>query len=183
LGDSTIGVAFFYCDGNYPEKQIIRNIIGSLSRQLLENIKGNRQTTMEYMKNLFHRHNDSGGRGPRNLPLDVSMSMLNVIAQCFSDVYLVVDGLDECMVRLELLEVLPKLAQGNVRILVSSRKEQDIAKEFREKQRMPMDPEAVKRDIVVYLESRLDNDPELKMMSTEMKGEVMETLISKNAGM
>jgi hypothetical protein len=168
--DSTIGLAFFYCDGNNTEKQDLRYILGSLTRQLLT--PGSPH--FEQLESLRTRGLP---------PPDVLLATLERIASSYSIVYIVLDGLDECARREALLEALSTIETEKLNVLVTSRCEKDIELAFEGKESLEIDKECVQIDIVTHIGSMLDNHKNLKRIVPSMKEEIMEKLAEKSAGM
>jgi hypothetical protein len=63
--------------------------------------------------------------------LDILIYLLNDLSTLFSEVDFIIDGLDECVQREELLDLLPVLVKDNTRLLVASRPEIDIVKAWK----------------------------------------------------
>jgi hypothetical protein len=169
-GDSTVGLAFFYCDGNNTEKQDLRYILGSLTRQILT--PGSPH--FEQLETLRKR-------GPP--PPDVLLATLERIASSYSQVYIVLDGLDECARREALLDALSAMETEKLNVFVTSRCERDIQLAFEGKESLEVDKECVQIDIVTHIGSMLDNHKNLKRIVPSMKEEIKEKLAEKSAGM
>ena len=169
-GDSTIGLAFFYCDGNNTEKQDLRYILGSLTRQLLT--PGSPH--FEQLESLRKRGSP---------PPDVLLATLERIASSYGQVYIVLDGLDECARREALLEALSTMEMEKLNFFVTSRCEKDIQLAFEGKESLEIDKEHVQIDIVTHIEWMLDNHKNLKRIVPSMKEEIKEKLAEKSAGM
>jgi hypothetical protein len=169
-GDSTIGLAFFYCDGNNTEKQDLRYILGSLTRQMLT--PGSPH--FEQLQALPKRGSP---------PPDVLLATLERIASSYSHVYIVLDGLDECARREALLEALSTMETEKLNFLVTSRCERDIQLAFEGIESLEIEKEYVQNDIVTHIGWMLDNHKNLKRIVPSMKEEIMEKLAEKSAGM
>lgn len=115
----------------------------------------------------------------------------------FSQVYFIIDALDECPElggrREELMKTLRYIlnaAPGNLHVLCTSRKEQDIYAELRshlsKPARIEFDlfpyQEAIKRDIGRYIDSTLPG-VNYKSWPESTKSDVKKTLIEKSDGM
>lgn len=110
---------------------------------------------------------------------------LTKFAASFADspLYIILDGLDECAKRSDLLDLLRNFSLPNLHILVTSRPEADIEEVFTGEAQLHMDETRVRSDIYTHIEWRLDNDERLKFIKPKLKDEIKETLIAKSAGM
>jgi len=163
-------LAFFYCDGNYAEKQDPRYIFGSLARQLLTP----ESQQFGHLKAIRKRGSP---------PVDVVLATLEAITSSYTQVYIVLDGLDECLKRDELLEMFSKLGTYKFNIFVTSRPEKDIEKAFEGKPRLGFDQESVQYDIQTHIGWMLENNKKLKNIKAELKETIKSRLAEKSAGM
>lgn len=114
---------------------------------------------------------------------------LGEILDNWSHVYLVIDALDECDLekREEVLTLLVNLSSlaGDIRILVTSRRETDIEQVMQKAahQIIEMQSNKVDADISLYVQYVLQTDPKMKKWSLSDKQKVKETLVQKAAGM
>jgi ATP/maltotriose-dependent transcriptional regulator MalT len=171
------GVAFFYCDGNSPEKQSLRTILGSLVRSL---IPASGFSDLDKLKELKDKY-----KGSSVVSVDNLKSIFKDVASSINEVYLVVDGLDECENREELLTTLsslPSCQSSSINLLVTSRPETDIDKAFSGKPRLQID-QLVRADISSYVSWRLTHEEKLKRIKGGLKEEIQEKLVTKGAGM
>jgi len=174
--NSSIGVVFFYCDGNHSEKQDPRHILGSLIRQLLpEPSLAAGSSHIDQLNALRDQH--SGAL------IDSLIFTLELISNQFSQVYVVVDGLDECEKRRILLNSFLKLNSRNMNIFVTSRPEKDIERMFRGKTAAEMDKLNIQRDIATHIERRLELDSWFEDINGELKDEIRQKLLAKSDGM
>jgi hypothetical protein len=162
-------LAFFYCDGNYPEKQDLRYILGSLVRQLLTPASPH----FEQLQRLRERG---------SMPSDVFLATLETIAS-YNRIYIVLDGLDECANREPLLEILSTLETEKLNLFVTSRFEKDIEKAFEGKESLGVDQECVQIDIATHIGWMLDSDKKLKCIKLDLKETIKNQLAKKSDGM
>lgn len=111
--------------------------------------------------------------------------VLLCLSRVFEDVYIVIDGLDECATpRDNLLSLLLTLGSSpHMHIFISSRFESDINAALLKKPRLAMEKEFVKLDIAKHIDCRLDYDDRLKTMTPDLKNEVRVKLLEKSDGM
>ncbi|KAJ7265516.1 hypothetical protein C8J57DRAFT_389721 [Mycena rebaudengoi] len=104
----------------------------------------------------------------------------------FTRVYLVLDGLDECESRSELLELLPTLASDDgLHIFVASRQEVEIREAFPNADIISLETQTddVDGDIKLHINHELEHRRQLARLPKELKDEIQVTLESKASGM
>lgn len=120
------------------------------------------------------------------------LSLLREMIEHFQETFIIVDALDECKERENLLTILKKIADWKLaalHILVTSRKENDIEESMNmlsdEKLRICLEGVQANDDICAYIHDRLQTDQNLKrwQKNAEVQQEIEETLISKANGM
>jgi hypothetical protein len=104
------------------------------------------------------------------------------------EVYIVVDALDECIEREELLLVLSEMADmkpQNLHILVTSRQERDILEglETVVTGAISLEGSKIDKDIAVHVHSQVVQHPKLKKWPDSVKSDIEETLVAKAQGM
>lgn len=178
-----MGVAFFYWNGNHPERQEPRNVLGSFVRQLLHpSWLVSDSDQLEYLKALRDRH--IYGNNARLPSEDVLISIITWISTFFESIHIVMDGLDECLKRADLVELIRTLAveANTVNIAVTSRPEMEFERAFTEQPCIGID-EFVHGDIAVYIDWRLKHDAKLKDIRASTKQEIKNRLLTANQGM
>jgi hypothetical protein len=115
--------------------------------------------------------------------LDILIYLLNDLSTLFSEVDFIIDGLDECVQREELLDLLPVLVKDNTRLLVASRPEIDIVKAWGDKPQLQMELEAVKDDITKHVQFQFEFDKRLKLTRSPLKDQMISQLVDKSSGM
>ena len=172
-------LAFFYCDGNYAEKQDSRYILGSLIRQLIPASSLMKDTAeLKLIKSQYDRN--LGGGSP---PLDTLLFTLEWISHAYEQVYIIIDGLDECENRKTLVNNLSNIPTDAFNLFITSRPENDIVKAFGEKPNMGMDNKYVQQDIAAHIKIVLDEDEDFQDLDVDLKNEIAEKLQAKNEGM
>ena len=114
------------------------------------------------------------------------LDLVRRAAPRFMRVYLVLDGLDECENRSELLELLPTLASDDgFHVFVASRQEVDIEEALPNADVISLDLQTddVHSDIKLHINHELENRRQLARLPKELKDEIQETLESKASGM
>ena len=119
----------------------------------------------------------------------------------FSRIFLVLDALDECALdqRKDLCEFILSIAnttsitntnsgQGIVKLFVTSRKESDIERAFRQKSIPTIEIEAAKvnTDIEAYIKAQIDlrlENHSLRLKNINLKNKILDALTAKAGGM
>lgn len=173
-----VGIAFFYCQANQSEKQNARYILGSLLKQLIRQAHlATESRQRKVIKNYYDNHRNL--RSHSLIDLDVFLSHLLFMVEVFDDVYIIVDGLDECTARDKLLQLLTVQSPSNMHVFASSRPEKDIEVMFKEYPQLKMDEAGLKLDISKHIDYRLAHDPALKMIKSNLKSEIKDKLLEK----
>lgn len=114
-------VAYFYFDFNDVQKQnselMLRSLISQLSQQCVKISAG--------LDTLF----SSCESGQRQPSLDALLEAMQKLIQEFPQSYIILDALDECTDRAELMSIVETIAGWQLqklRLLVTSRRERDI---------------------------------------------------------
>jgi archaellum biogenesis ATPase FlaH len=133
------------------------------------------------LTNLFHRCHDGGAQPAVNLLQDT----LILILEAFDDVYIVLDALDECAERKDLLKWIREITlmrKVKLHLLVTSRLEEDIAMHLRSlnTDHVYMDSEHVTGDIARYIDSILKEE---NQWSNDTKVIIKSTLLERARGM
>jgi hypothetical protein len=116
------------------------------------------------------------------------LDLIRRAAQRFNQIYLILDGLDECegRERAELLKILPILASDDgFNVFVVSRPEVDIDEAFPNVDTisLQMQTEDVHGDIKLHINHELESRRELVRLPQKLKDEIRTTLENKASGM
>lgn len=175
-------VAYFYCNGNVPEKQDVRFILGSILRQLLPKwVKVDGSTESSRIYSLYKKHRTL--KSTYSLVRDLE-DMVKSAANVFSTVYLLIDGLDEMTEREEIVSVALRLSSSRIfNVLFVSRPVQDLEKRFSNALKLRIGSGQVSGDIKTYVKWRLKTDPKLCSIEPLLKGEIENKLMKQSDGM
>ena len=175
---------YFYFDFNDVEKQQYEKMIRSLIVQLFAQYVN----IPPVLESLY----SSCTNGERQPAYDSLLSTLHVMMRDFSHTYLVLDALDECSKRKELLLCIEELAGWrdlNLHILITSRREKDIEDSMElfvdDQRRICIQSALVDSDIRTYIHSRLQVDRDLRRWrnAPKVQQEIKDTLMGKADGM
>ena len=171
-----VGIAYIYC--NYKDaSQTGISFVASLLQQMLQQRPG----TSPEVTALYEQH------FPRNTTpaLPEYAKLLQQQVLCFSDVYLIIDALDECPdnARNEVLDEINRLP-SNVHFLATSRHIPTIERKFRDVPRLEI--KARDEDIMTYLTNWIDEKDAcggLIGADLTLRDTVISTIIEKADGM
>lgn len=168
------GIAFFYCDGDSVEKQELSNIFGSLLKQLLYQLVSTADASCLDIIGTRYEIDFIPS-------IETIISDLTWIVHWFSDVYLIIDGIDECSDRETLPLLLPCLAEV-ARVLVTSRPEKDLIDVFIGEPCLNID-EPVNNDIIKHVKWQMANHEKLRDIRPSLKRKIENKLVTRSAGM
>ena len=180
----TRAVAYFYFDFNDMEKQRPENMIRSIITQLSFKYPSMSQA----LKSLFSSHTN----GERQPIAGALITTLHQIIQGLDETFIVLDALDECTDRTELLEYIEIIAGWklrNLHVIATSRKEKDLEDDLgpllEEQDKICIQSGIVDKDILAYINERLQTDRSLSRWRTIPKAqeEIKVALINKAHGM
>ena len=172
-----VAVVYFYFDFNDLDKQRTENLIRSFIVQLSAQC-------LDLPKSLQLAYSQS--QNGQNQPTTEDMKrLLRQLLKSFNSTYILLDALDECTDREELLEIINAIMSWNIQglqVLATSRKENDIATSLEPlvTSQLCMQSALVEADIRVHILERLSNDPKLKKWPVHVQEEI-ERALTKNA--
>jgi hypothetical protein len=178
---SGLAVLQFYFDFNDINKQSNEKMIRSLIMQLST---GN-ETLPHPLASLYA----SCVSGQRQPTTDALLETLRELVRDYRTVFLIIDALDECTERQELLSALSSIAAWRlgVHILVTSRREADIGEIINQigPSKICIQSTLVDNDIRMYVRERLNDDPKLARWkrNKSIQREIEMTLMEKAGGM
>ena len=178
--DPSLAIAYFYFDFNDREKQHHENLI----RALITQFSAQCPSSPDALTRLYSQYHD-GEQQPTGVDL---LICLRHIIGCFQHAYIVLDALDECMEREELLVMIEEMVDwklDNLHLLVTSRKERDIEDclESRVSCQINIQQGVVDADIHIHICERLQNDTKLKKWPIKVQEEIEMVLMKGAHGM
>jgi hypothetical protein len=177
-------VVYFYFDFNDTQKQYAERMLRSLISQLL-------QQPLDIPASLdilFSSHQD----GEQQPSLEAFIDVVHHMIQQIPQLYIVLDALDECAQRQDLMESLSTMARWqlqNMHLIVTSRKERDIENSIKvfvdEQNSICLQDEVVDKDIQQYVRQRLSNDESLSKWGKDiaLRQEIETALMKGSLGM
>ena len=174
-------LAIFYCDYKFGEKSQTDFILRSLLEQLFHSFNSSLQAPPVVQEILAEF---STARSVAEIPLT---DLIIRLTKWYEDVTVVIDALDECEDRRNILTLLGQLP-SSVRLFVTSRNEVDIRSSFQSYPKLweqGIGPDDVASDIRNYIVRRLD-DHLLQFPNSwdrSLTHTIIETLVEKANGM
>ena len=169
-------MAFFYCNGNVPEKREARYILGSLIRQILSSCSLESENPQRRRLDKLYEVNQS------MMPIPDMLASIESLSNFYEETTIIVDGLDECSRPTDVASALSQLST-NIKVLCTSRHETEIAEEFSDMSELSMNEAAIQADIGSYIDTRLANDSHLHKIKSNLKRHLKERLLAENRGM
>lgn len=175
LRDSSHIVLYFFFDFTDIDKQSTDKLVRSLISQLCSKCE-------DFRKELDRLYS-SCGNGLQQPPYE---SLVGTFLQMvnFGKIRIVLDALDECKARTDLLSLLEDLTTAGCSLIATSRKEEDIESELKrwlhQDNMISVQQDAVNDDIRMYVRTRLRNDRGFERwrsrphVQDEIEGELME---------
>ncbi|EXL67266.1 hypothetical protein FOPG_16605 [Fusarium oxysporum f. sp. conglutinans race 2 54008] len=152
--DTHTTLAFFF-DVNDPKKQKLENLLRSLAIQLYDT--GNEAARK--LDSLFTSHDD----GRRQPDTNALSACVDTMIQTAGKVFIIIDALDECTAREELLQWLKHVASRKAQLLVTGRPEVEfqsaIPRSFGKRNCVQLDKNAINADIRSYVMAELEQRP------------------------
>lgn len=116
------------------------------------------------------------------------MKTLKHIMEVPKDAYIIIDALDECADREELIQVIEEMNGWkfrNLHLLVTSRKERDISDSFDtlNPKEVGIQSALVDADLKIYIQDKLTTDPKLRKWPAEVRDEIQQALEAGSNGM
>lgn len=177
-------VVYFYFDFKDAQKQSPDLMVRSLISQILQQC-AKTPTSLDTLFTLSKV-------GQRQITLSDFMDVLHHMMEVFSQLYVVLDALDECLERASLISILEEIAAwkvDNLHLLVTSRKERDLEISFATivdtQNNICLQSKLVDRDILKYVGQRLSDDRNLQKWhkDPDIRHEIEITLMRGAHGM
>lgn len=171
-----ITLIYFYCDLGDPTKQNSVNLYGSLIAQLIE-----QETEIpDEVDALYSKCNK------RPAALEHLKNVFSGLIRNLSKVFIIIDGLDECTDRANVLDGLLELKNrpnGNTNVLVTSRNDPTTRLALSSVPNLTMEAKNVGADIELYVKGEIERRVKLRRLKPEMKAEIATRLVDGANGM
>lgn len=180
--DDCVIITFFF-DFTDTKKQKLSDLLRSLAFQLY----GSHSESRKYLDNAF-ASSDSGGR---QLDTNTLSECVRAMVRPHEKLVILLDALDECSERRELLQWMKELilAFTNVQVIATGRPEHDLQQNLvsllGEENCLPLNKESVDNDIRSYIKARLEEGQEFKRWANfpDVLEQIRVAVSSKSNGM
>ncbi|EXK80973.1 hypothetical protein FOQG_14583 [Fusarium oxysporum f. sp. raphani 54005] len=178
--DTHTTLAFFF-DFSDPRKQKLEDLLRSLAVQLYHT--GNKAARR--LDSLFTSHDD----GRRQPDTNALSACVDTMIQTAGKVSIIIDALDECTTREELLQWLKHLTSRKAQTIVTGRPEVEfqsaIPRSFGKRNCVQIDKYVVNGDIRSYVEAMLEQKPDFvdKKLSPDILEEIRDKIGNGAEGM
>lgn len=174
---------YYYCDSSDPRSLEARNIIGTLVKELVEQI-----AITDILKQELISLNKPGIRVAES---DELLPILLAVLKHFSKAYIFLDGLDECRKeeRVTILSMLNRVIRSDgpvVKIFVTSQQEVDIAVSLKEFSRLEVSAHKISSDIGSYIKGAVRSSIEsgdLLVQTACLESDIISALVDGAQGM
>ena len=179
--DTSVGIAYLYCDFRRQHEQKIEDLFANLLKQLAQQ----QASIPDSVKTL---HDDCRDKHKRPSH-DEILSALHSVSTVYSRIFIIVDALDECQVtngcRTKLLsgifELQASQARVEVNIFSTSRYIPEIVERFKES--ISLEIRANDEDLQTYLAGHMEQLPPFVLSSPDLQNEVKATISHATNGM
>lgn len=173
-----VGVTCFYFDYKRQTDQTIPNLLAAILKQLVQD----QQSISPALSSLYDEHQMRGTRPSLQEILDTLRSVLGD----YSQVYVVIDALDECQerndVRHQLLRVCRDLQkQFNLHLMVTSRHISDIMEEFKDVSQLEV--RASSADVRRYVAGKIEQLPRCIRQDSDLQETIQNKVCEAVDGM
>ena len=176
--DTTIGIAYIYCNFRRQDEQKLEELLASLLKELTRY----QPSLLGVVKDLYDRHKDNRTRPSFD---DISRALQSV-ASMYSRVFIVVDALDECQVsddcRSRLLsEVFNLQTKAGANVFATTRFIPEITEKFEGSTTLKV--HARDEDIRSYLDGHMKTLPSFVRGDPDLRGEIKTKIVGAVEGM
>ena len=163
LPDQNVGIAYLYCNFRRQDEQSAEDLLASLLKQLTQE----QPSLPGRVKALYDQHRDKRTRPSFD---EISRALQSVAAMC-SQVFIVVDALDECHCRTKFLtEIFNLQAKCGVHLFATSRFIPEIIEMF--KSSTSLEIRATRDDVERYLEGHMQQLPSFVQRNQQLQEEI-----------
>jgi hypothetical protein len=176
----SFAIAYFYFDFRDRGKQSHEHLLRSLVTQFSDHCP----STPEALEGLYSANQDGRWQPATN----ALVATLGNIIRSFQHAYIVVDALDECTDREELLGLLEEIVNwktDTLHILLTSRKEREIEECLKGlvSNQIDIQSSLVATNIQIYVHEKLRTDPKLRKWPEKVLAEIEMELTARASGM
>ncbi|PSN62652.1 hypothetical protein BS50DRAFT_447368, partial [Corynespora cassiicola Philippines] len=176
--DATILYFFF----DFADEKKLR--FGKFLRSLLSQLQTQNQKIIHPLRTLYEDY----ASGYQQLTDRTLLDILRDILECNSSTYIVIDAVDECDDREEILKAIEDIVGwklDNLRLFAASREEQDIQEVFERlgSKQCRIEGDGVRNDLQDYVHQALLKDRRLRKWPDSIQTEILQALVMKGGEM
>ncbi|EED17198.1 Pfs, NACHT and Ankyrin domain protein [Talaromyces stipitatus ATCC 10500] len=178
--NTTIGIAYIYCNFRQQEEQRPMNVLSSILKQFAQG----HNIISECVKILLKKHKSKMSRPSFREISDVLCSII----EDFSHAFIIIDALDECpiaggMLSSLLLEIFNLQAKTRANLFAPSRFIPKIEEEFKRKGAVSLEIRASDNDVQIYLDDKISRLSLFVGKNPELEDRVKKAVITAADGM
>jgi hypothetical protein len=179
-------LAYFYCSRNEDDRRNPASVLRSFVKQL--SISSNNAQLHSALTEKYAEKYRSGFASA-HFSNEEAEILLQILIKANKRTTLIIDALDECdkSSRVVLMETLDRLVNGipNLKILISSRWDDDIKRKLKEKAKLEVDPAKNQEDIKKFILAKLEEDAADRSIpfTDQLRRDIVEILFKKSDGM
>ena len=172
-------MVYHYCDFANPQSLDATQVMGSLVRQLVEQM----ETFPPQVRDVYNKCSRDGAS------IHALVTLLNDLAvTAFKKITIIIDGIDENPDRQPLLDAVQKLRQRTwnpvqLGILLSSRPEYDIRQALLNERAFSLSPKLVQASLETHVRIELTKMPRLLRLPAQDQEGLVNNLVSRADGM
>ncbi|KAK0716323.1 hypothetical protein B0H67DRAFT_515985, partial [Lasiosphaeris hirsuta] len=172
--ESSIGIAYIYCNFKRQEEQTAVNLLASVLKQLAQS----QDSLASSVKELYDKHKINRTRPS----VDELAKVLYSVVTMYSRVYIIVDALDECQTVGGCQEIfLTEMLNLQANLLVTSRPIQHIEAKFQGT--LSLEIRATDEDVHTYLTSHLARLPSFVRDDSGLQKKIQDKIVQATDGM
>ena len=171
--DGNTGIAHYYCNFRQQSNESIRTILSSILRKLVECSS----CPPSAIKDMYKEHKRMGNR----LSLPKIKEALHAVASFYSQCFIVIDGLDECIVWKEVMGQLRILPGAN--ILATSRDSPEIVNDLVSEEDIRLQVYAPDEDLRRYLDHYMTKVVRVVKSDQQLTDVISNTIVAASGGM
>ena len=176
-------VIYFYCSFSNEQSLHPQNVLGSLLAQTCEHT----DSIYSELESLYAKASSRPATKPGQLNTKELVNLLIKQAEHQGNMYILVDGLNECANSIEILQGLKTMSESPcIRLLVSSINDKGIETFMREIPHLNVEtlhPKDIGKDVALLVHSTLESHHKLKQLSLQIKSEIVKALTDGAQGM
>lgn len=171
-------LSFFFCSFSDQESQDMRNLLGSLLVQMCES----NEALWAVLDELYHKAKGHPEREPKKLD-DCELADLVVqFCERIAGAFVIVDALNESKQSSKIVDTLLRITQRSrhLRLLISSTEELSLEQHPLPITIISMRKTETTKDIIDYIDKRLQNDDRLCTLPEVLKDDIKVVLRDKS---